>query len=161
MNDIRNDLTMDNAALLTDDKVHVFSLRDFLSETRKFLDEYYRGCYQASTVNRKNTTVAIDTYGYASFLSRIFISARAGHLITVNAHVNSKKLILDISTDTSALDEKAKDELLKIAEDSGFYAEICGKNIIAPFPLLDSVCTAFQAVSSSFIYNMLKKVFLS
>lgn len=140
---------------------HVVAVFDFLQDTKRFLDENYKGCYKSKSAPSGNGAIMIKSEGYAEFLKIIFKSVLASHLISVCASLDATELRLSLQLDTSVLDSDKEAGLLKVASASNFSAEITDKGIIAKFPILDASFSAFQSVSSSFVYNILKKIFLS
>lgn len=136
------------------------SIFDFIKNTERFLDENYRGCYKESRmITPDKGVIIIRAEGYAEALKLIFNSISASHLITLTPTLDENLLHFNIRLDTSLLDKETKVALFKLSDNSGFTIKITDNNIEMTFALLDANYSAFQAVSSTFIYNILKKTF--
>ena len=134
---------------------------DLVKDTGRFLDENYRGCYREGKLCGRSESVMLVPDGYAEFLKIIFKSVFAKHLITVSALCDVGSISFKISFDTSKIDTAELERLGRIAEASGFSFDMTECEIVTTFKFLDSTYSAFQAVSSSFIYNTLKKIFFA
>ena len=138
----------------------VVSAADLVGDTKRFLEENYRGCYREEWLYAANESVSLVPGGYAEFLKIIFKSVFANHLITLSAFSQEKAISIRIGFDTSLLDTETRKRLAQIAEISGFSITIYEREIVASFRFLDSEYSAFHSILSSFIYDTLKKVFL-
>ena len=158
---LTSDIFTNDDNILDDSQMHPIAVFEFLSDTKRFLDENYRGCCKIKSIQSEGEVIMIRAYEYANFLKTIFNAVRASHLIEIDATFNPKSLNFYITLDTSLISGDTESKLIKIAENSGFTAEFKDGYIEVSFTLLDAKYFAFQAVSSSFIYNTLKKAFAS
>lgn len=144
-----------------ENKLTLVSGYELIYDTQKFLDEFYRGCFVSHAVDYITRSLFISVDGYANFLKIIFKAVFASHIINIDVKSNSKSLIYNIELDTAKLSDQNISDMLGIADESGFHVEINSTSISVKFDFTTTVFTAFQAVSTSVVYNYLKIAFLS
>ncbi len=131
---------------------------DLVCDTKRFLDEYYSGCYTGGYIEYITKSVFVSAEGYANFLKIIFKSVFSSHMIHISASSTPKTLLFEIKFDTSVLNGKNCSGLSKIAKKSGFSYEISRDKVIVKFNYTNNEFSGFRSISTNIVYITLKKI---
>ena len=145
----------------SEDTRSLVTVEDFLSDTKDFLDENFRGCYQSEKPRQAAGEILLSADAYANFLKIIFRTVFAAQMIYVSHRLFDDCVLVNFEFDTGLLHKDELSALWNLARESGFSLKITGGSITATFEFLDSSFSSFRAVSSRFVYKTLKNIVLS
>ena len=134
---------------------------ELVKGTKDFLDTYYKGCFVSRNIDYATRSLYVSLEGYAQFLKIIFVSVFARELIKIGIEDLVDKIVFTISFNTSYLLEEDIEAMQALADNSNFQAVFEDGKVLAIFKYTLSDFSMFNAISSSFVYNTLSRVFFA
>ena len=101
--------------------INTFSCYDFLESTRMFIDKNFRGAIEFSYPDTVFGNIKISPNGFAFFIRLLMFEWHDDKLVSAKIEFSDNKITVTVSKPGGF---SIEERLLKIAQDSGFFASV-------------------------------------